>query len=227
MPFGDTTLERIIATQVVNFGYRKNLENTIFEVLGNYRDHFPMLENHSQFIGFIGLQVAKRLGFDPKKEFALDLLHDVGKMNNLDFFIALSTSTTKPSPEEYALIKRHAFDGYEFLMQRNHMFCAHGAAWHHKFRNLDPYGPEVHEIEKLTGDSGRELQQCCWRLGIYDFIEAYVSRESENVNEQKLKTEDACDHLKASLLGMYGPHEEIDVVLDVCDEYIASLVYWS
>lgn len=229
MKFGDTALDFAIGRLLYDFDFKKNLQETILGTLQNYHLSFPALKKHSELTAFIGMCVANKIGVDPKKEFSLDILHDVGKMWDLKFFIMLSELKTKPTDEQYERIKTHSFQGYSFLMEREHLFCAHGAAWHHKFRLEDPYGPELYEIEMPTGQAGVELRQCCWRLGVYDFMEAFMTRESENVHGIILSESplDKIERLKMELEKMYGKDETIDVALEICHQFIGMLIQLS
>ena len=228
--FGNTALDLVIEKIVKSFGYKKSLEITILQTLESYHVYFPKLKEHSEYIAFMGQCVASKLGFDNKKEFAFNLLHDIGKLRDLDFFLKLGEYTTKPSPAEYERIKLHSLYGYQMLMEKGHLFCAHGAAWHHKFRFIDPYGPEVEDIsEFLPEDVIKELKVSCWRLGIYDFIDAFMNRESENVHSLVLLLNpyDKYEQLKFALETMYGKDEVVDVAWQVCLEFMPELKKWS
>jgi putative nucleotidyltransferase with HDIG domain len=131
----------------------------------------PDVRDHCERVGLLAEAVAIKLDKDPKAAFFGGLLHDIGKA----VLPAVLFDGHNISAEEYALVKEHAYDGFNILKDM-HLFTALICGAHHAMYTAG-YGASQEDFPKEWGlATVKKALEIATIVSICDFIDAFTHR---------------------------------------------------
>jgi len=153
-----------------------NLDHTARLFLAFSSVRHRQVVGHTERVALLARAVSLRMKKDDKAAFFAGILHDVGKlMLPSELF-----SGREITPDEYALIKQHALDGFRVLI-KFHAFTASCAGLHHALYKQG-YGLTLDDlgefIAKLGLDTVKKILDISAIISICDFIDAFTHRKT-------------------------------------------------
>ena len=134
----------------------------------------PEVRNHCERVGLLAEAVASKLEIDPKAAFFAGLLHDIGKvLMPSELFDGHNIDAA-----EYALVKDHAFDGFN-LLKEMHLFTALCCGAHHAMYKAG-YGLTQEDFPKdWSLNSIKKMLEISTIVSVCDFTDAFTNRKTE------------------------------------------------
>jgi len=202
-----------VRKKILDYDPKSGLAQTALFFLALSEVNHKSTKNHVENVALLAEATAIKLKKDAKAAFFAGLLHDVGKLLLPPSLFDGHNIT----PEEYALVKDHAQNGFKALMHL-HMFTALCAGFHHNLYKAG-YGVSMDDLPaKWSPATVKKVLDVSTIVSICDFVEAFTSRATKILDGS-----DKAPDLKGMLYAKYPDDQNIvDVVLSLYKKIIIT-----
>jgi len=202
--------ETLIRKKILAYNPKGGLAQTAFLFLALADINHRSTKAHVERVALLAEATAHELKKDKKAAFFAGLLHDIAKLT-LPLFLFDGHNI---SPEEYAQVKKHAWDGFKVL-KNLHLFTALCAGIHHNLYKSG-YGVTSKDFPSNWSPATiKKVLDISMIISICDFIEAFTSRSTKILDGSgRIEPMVQAPDLQAMLYVKYPEdHQTIDAAL--------------
>ena len=176
--------EKCVDKLIVAHGKRADIGAHMLYLLKQFDMRQPIMGVHVRFVGIYAYLSSMELGLNPVGALFMAIGHDAGKLLLPDDLFSGRNITH----DEFALIKSHAYLGYQYW-KKHHLLCAIAAGAHHAMYQ-GGYGIDLISEAPEWVRQSQNLIDLIMLISVVDYIEAYLHRPMNQFNHlEKLPLE--------------------------------------
>lgn len=209
--------ETLIKKKIQAYNPKGGLAQTAFMFLALAEINHRSTKAHVERVALLAEATAKKLKKDTKAAFFAGLLHDVAKLTlPMNLFDGHNIS-----PEEYALVKKHAMDGFRVLKDL-HLFTGLCAGVHHNLYKAG-YGLTAEDFPSNWSPATiKKVLDTSMNVSVCDFVEAFTSRSTKILDGSgRIDPLVPAPDLKSMLYSKYPEEQQlVDIVLELREKVL-------